>query len=111
MAMNASIFFFQPLREWLGLECKNVREWLYPDRTEIRETIDKCLRLDCVPVLIGQRIPYVTFRLLQPCGVIMHQTYNQLFPASDQDLADRARHKHNLGYHDIRIRVKKSVKS
>jgi hypothetical protein len=88
---------------WLGLEFKNVREWLYPDRTEIREVIDKCLRLDCVPVMIGCRIPYVTFRLLQPCGVIIHQTYNQLFPTSDQVLADRARHKHNLGYHDIRL--------
>jgi hypothetical protein len=88
---------------WLGLECKNIREWLYPDRTEIRDAIDKCLRLDCIPVIIGRRIPYVTFRLLQPCGVIIHQTYNQLFPASDQDLADRARHKRNLGYHDIRV--------
>lgn len=58
-------------------------------------------RLDFL--MIGCRIPYVTFRLLQPCGVIIHQTYNQLFPTSDQDLADRARHKHNLGYHDIRL--------
>ena len=24
------------------------------------------------------RIPYVTFRLLSSCGVIVHQTYNQL---------------------------------
>jgi len=54
-------------------------------------------------VIIGQRIPYVTFRLLQPCGVIIHQTYNQLFPVSDQELADRARHEDNLGYHDIRL--------
>jgi hypothetical protein len=92
-----------PSEIWFGLECKNVREWLYPDRTEIRETINKCLRLDCVPVIIGRRIPYVTFRLLQPCGVIIHQTYNQLFPVSDQELADRARHKDNLGYHDIRL--------
>jgi hypothetical protein len=52
-----------PSGTWLGLECKNVREWLYPDRTEIRQTIDKCLRLDCVPMIIGRRIPYVTFRL------------------------------------------------
>jgi hypothetical protein len=89
--------------EWLGLECKNIREWLYPDRAELREMIGKCLELDCVPVIIARRIPYVTFRLLQPCGVIVHQTYNQLFPLSDQALADRARHKRNLGYHDIRV--------
>jgi hypothetical protein len=35
--------------------------------------------------------------------VIIHQTYNQLYRASDEDLAKRARHKHNLGYHDIRV--------
>jgi hypothetical protein len=92
-----------PAGNWLGFECKNIREWLYPDREEVRETIRKCLRLDCVPVIIARRIPYVTFRLLRPCGVILHQTYNQLFPASEQNLADRASHKRNLGYHDIRV--------
>jgi hypothetical protein len=39
-----------PSGTWLGVECKNVREWLYPDRDEIRDMIDKCLRLNCVPV-------------------------------------------------------------
>ena len=28
---------------WFGIECKNVREWLYPDRDEILETLRKCL--------------------------------------------------------------------
>jgi hypothetical protein len=41
--------------------------------------------------------------LLNACGVIVHQTYNQLFPAADQSLADSAKHKDNLGYHDIRL--------
>jgi hypothetical protein len=40
---------------------------------------------------------------LGSCGVIIHQTYNQLFPSSEQNLAERARHKLNLGYHDIRV--------
>jgi hypothetical protein len=35
--------------------------------------------------------------------VIIHPIYNQLLPASDEDLAVRASHKHNIGYHDIRI--------
>jgi hypothetical protein len=87
----------------LGIECKNLREWLYPDRLEVRETIRKCLQLDVVSVIIARRIPYVTFRLLSPCGVIVHQTYNQFFPESYRELADRARHKLNLGYHDIRV--------
>lgn len=36
------------------------------------------------------------------CGVIVHQTYNQLLPATLEDLAARARDKNLLGYHDIR---------
>jgi hypothetical protein len=86
----------------VGIECKNVREWLYPNRKEIIETLAKCVTLDCVPVLIGRRVPFVTYLLLSTCGVIVHQTYNQLLPASDQALADQARDKALLGYHDIR---------
>jgi len=96
-------FLLSAANDWLGLECKNIREWLYPDRAEVREMIAKCLELDCVPVIIARRIPYVTFHLFRACGVIVHQTYNQLFPSSDEALADRARHKRNLGYHDIRV--------
>lgn len=86
----------------LGIECKNVREWLYPDRQEISEVLTKCIALDCVPVLVARRIPYVTFFLLTTCGAILHQHYNQLLPSADASLADQARHKSLLGYHDIR---------
>lgn len=88
---------------YAGLELKNVREWLYPDREEVRELLRKATELDVVPVLIARRIPYVTFRLLNTCGVILHQTYNQLFPTADAALAAQAAHKDLLGYHDIRV--------
>jgi hypothetical protein len=91
-----------PTAGFLGIECKNVREWLYPQQAEVKELLLKCLALDCVPVMIARRIPYVTFRLLWTCGCIMHQTFNQLFPKSAQQIADQARHKDLLGYHDIR---------
>jgi hypothetical protein len=91
-----------PAAGMLGIECKNVREWLYPQQTEIVETLKKCLALDCLPVIIARRIPFVTFRLLRTCGAITHQVFNQLFPATAQDVADAARHKDVLGYHDIR---------
>lgn len=99
---NLDFILRTPSTGYLGIECKNVREWLYPDRPEIIETLSKCLALDSIPVLIARRIPFVTFRLLIPCGVIIHQTYNQLLPLSAQALADRAKHKRLLGYHDIR---------
>jgi hypothetical protein len=86
----------------LGLECKNVRSWLYPDHEDVTDTIGKCLALNCVPVIIGRRIPYVTFGLLSKCGVLFHQNYNQLLPETEKALAVQARDKNLLGYHDIR---------
>jgi hypothetical protein len=92
-----------PEAGYLGLECKNIREWLYPDRDEITDLLLKCTALNCVPVLIGRRIPFVTFKVLTTAGVIVHQTYNQLLPAADAPVADRIKHKDGLGYHDIRL--------
>ena len=88
---------------WAGIEVKNIREWLYPNREEVKDFIEKCLFLDAVPVLIGRRIPYVTRRILNPCGVLVWETYNQRYPKADADLAEKAKHKNLLGYHDIKI--------
>lgn len=85
-----------------AVEVKNVREWLYTNREEVRAIITKALAVDAVPVLIARRIHFVTFRVLNPCGVIIHQIYNQMFPAADQALAEKAKHKDLLGFHDIR---------
>lgn len=88
---------------WAGIEAKNVREWLYPDREEIAELLRKAVALGSIPVLVGRRIPFVTFKLLSTCGVVFHQTYNQLLPLANADLAEKARDKQLLGYHDIRV--------
>jgi len=34
---------------------------------------------------------------------VLHQTYNQLYPSADLDLAHKAKDKTLLGYHDIRV--------
>jgi len=86
-----------------GIEVKNVREWLYPNRPEIKDMLLKCCYLDAVPVLIARRIPFVTHKLLHLCGAITHETYYQRFPAADHELAAKARDRNLLGYHDIRL--------
>jgi hypothetical protein len=92
-----------PTAGWAGIEAKNIREWMYPDRSEIIELLSKSVALDVVPVLIARRIHFSTFAVFYPCGVILHQTYNQLFPEADTALANnRAKHRENLGFHDIR---------
>ena len=87
----------------VGIEAKNIRDWIYPDSAAIHELIFKCCYLNAVSVMIARRIAYVTFSVLNPCGLIFHQNYNQLFPNADAILADKARHKKLLEYHDIRV--------
>ena len=89
--------------ERAAIEVKNRREWYYPQRDEIRYLLYKAIHLDCVPVLIARRIPFVTFMLLEQCGFVFHQTYNQLMDERDRAIAEKARDKSLLGYHDIRI--------
>jgi hypothetical protein len=40
--------------------------------------------------------------VLGKCGLIIHQTYNQLLPSSEAELAAKVRDKTLLGYHDVR---------
>jgi hypothetical protein len=87
----------------IGIEAKNIREWIYPQREEVTELLKKCTAVDVVPVLIARRIHFSTFRVLNRCGVILHQTYNQLLPTSAAPIAAQARDKNMLGFHDIRL--------
>jgi hypothetical protein len=87
----------------VGIEIKNLRQWMYPRRVEIRDMLLKCTTIDAVPVLIARRIHFSTFHVLTRCGVIVHQTYNHLLPATAAALAERARDKNLLGFHDIRL--------
>lgn len=87
----------------LGIEAKNIREWLYPDRPEVRDLLFKAAVADTVPVLIGRRIPYVTFRLLWACGALVFENFNQLYPEAEAALAVDVQEKSNLGYHDVRV--------
>ena len=86
-----------------AIEAKNIRQWIYPGREEVDELLEKALALNAVPILIARRIPFVTFHLLSPCGVLFHETYNQLYPEADAELATQAADKRLLGYHDIRV--------
>lgn len=86
-----------------GIEAKNVRQWLYPHDSEVKAALQKALTLDVVPILIARRIPFVTFRLLSTCGVVLHETYNQRMANADAALADRVKDKNLLGYHDVRV--------
>lgn len=88
---------------WAGVECKNLREWLYPNREEIRHLLGKAIELDIPPILIGRRIPYVTRRLLQPAGVLVWETRSQFYPAEYDNISALVKQKELLGYFDVRV--------
>lgn len=85
-----------------GIEVKNYRTWLYPRSSEVRDLLWKCGDIDAVPVLIARRLPFLTIRLLQMGGCLIHENYNQLYPTADAELAALVRDKNLLGYHDVR---------
>jgi hypothetical protein len=86
-----------------GIEVKNYRTWIYPDTTEVQNLLWKCSDIGAVPVLMVRRVPYITFRLSSSSGCIVYQHYNQLYANADKALAEVARDKDLLGYHDIRV--------
>jgi hypothetical protein len=101
--MRLDFLTIHPTAGPAGLEAKNIREWLYPDRDEVSDLLHKCCSIDAVPVLIARRMSYSTFSVLHATGVIVHQNFNQHYPQADAELAVLARDKNLLGYHDIRV--------
>lgn len=87
----------------IGIEAKNVREWIYPRQIEMRELSLKAAFSKTIPVLIGRRIPYVTRLVFEQCGFVFFEMFNQLYPYADEELASLAADRDLLGFHDIRI--------
>jgi hypothetical protein len=86
----------------LCIECKNYREWTYPGHGIIKELIIKAADLDAIPVLIARRLHYTTrTNLLQPAGIIAHESLFQYYPADQVQLAEEAKRKDLLGFTDV----------
>ena len=94
--------FVHPLAGGMGIEIKNTREWVYPDKDIVTQLLRKCVQIDVVPVLMARRIHYSAFTVLNACGAVIHQFYNQMYPAADAVLAERVKDKLTLGYFDVR---------
>lgn len=87
----------------IGIECKNLREWMYPSAARVTALIRKAIEMQVTPLLIARRIHYTTIRnFLEPAGILAHESYYQYYPAEHRDLADQVKHKRSLGFSDIR---------
>ena len=87
----------------ISIECKNYREWIYPQHAIVKETIQKSIETKTTPLLVARRLHYTTIRnLLEPAGIIAHESYYQYYPEDHAELADQVRHKRSLGFTDVR---------
>jgi hypothetical protein len=86
----------------LCIECKNMREWFYPEHPLIKELIIKASDLNMIPLLVARRIHYATrSNLLKPAGIIAHESLYQYYPADQHALAEQVKHARSLGFTDV----------
>ena len=66
----------------LGVEVKNVRHFVYPDSSDIWQTLRCAVELQCLPVLTTRRVHFKTFLFCRSIGMIVHESQKQYFAAS-----------------------------
>jgi hypothetical protein len=86
----------------LCIECKNLREWLYPEHPLIKELIIKAADLHMIPLLVARRLHYATrTNLLRPAGIIAHESLYQYYPLDQAEIAAQVKHARSLGFTDV----------
>lgn len=63
----------------LGIEIKNIREWIYPESVEIWKALKSCIDLDCIPIIISRVFHYTAFTFFRDIGAFAYQTKHQYF--------------------------------
>jgi hypothetical protein len=87
----------------LSIECKNLREWIYPHHRLIADLIAKSIETDTIPCLVARRIHYTTLtNFFVPAGILAHESYYQYYPSDHADLAAAVQQKRSLGFSDVR---------
>lgn len=91
----------------IGIEAKNVRNWIYPDSQEAWRMIARGCSLECLPVMAARKLAYITrARLFSQVGVLGFETQFQYFNPNvlidSPNFRDIVK-KDGLGYADIKI--------
>lgn len=69
----------------VGVEVKNIREWIYPESQELWQAIRAATELNCVPVLVTRRIHFTTGRFCRSVGMAVFETQRQYFAPALKD--------------------------
>ena len=92
----------------IGIEAKNIREWIYPASYEVWRMIAKATSLECLPILASRKISFICRAgFFSKVGILGFQTHFQYFnprvkAASKYKFAEVLK-KDGLGYADIKI--------
>lgn len=89
------------------IECKNIRQYIYPNNIDFRQCLQKAIDTNTIPVYIARK-HHFTINIFRLCGVITHDTQKQIFPPNEADFASmirtrRPKNKNIIGFHDIAI--------
>jgi hypothetical protein len=85
----------------IGVEVKNIREWVYPMTGEVWQMIAKCLALDALPVLVARKIGYLTRAVFAQLGIMGFDFHRQVFHPDVEHLLVDIQHTDRLGYKDV----------
>lgn len=95
-------FILKTGNDTLVIECKNVRNWIYPNNHAFKKALWVALDTDAILVYIARR-HHPVMNIFRLAGIITHDTHHQIYPYNERDMAEQIRNKDVIGYHDICI--------
>ena len=87
----------------IGIEAKNIREWVYPWDLEVWRMLAKAATLECLPVLIARKLSYLTLKFFSEVGGLGFQSHFQYFDESVKPLFGDVIRTDGLGFADIKF--------
>jgi hypothetical protein len=85
----------------IGVEAKNVREWIYPMSGRVWVMVRKCLEIDAVPLLVCRKVGYLTHVFFSRLGMLAFEVHRQVFSPLVEPYLVHIRHTDELGYKDV----------
>jgi hypothetical protein len=92
----------------VGVEAKNIREWIYPASVEVWRMVARACTLECLPVMASRKISYITTAgFFAQFGIMGFQTHFQYFNPAVRSFSKykfkEVIEKDGLGFADIKI--------
>lgn len=92
----------------IGVEAKNIREWIYPASVEVWRMVARACTLECLPVMASRKISYITTAgFFAQFGIMGFQTHFQYFNPKVRSFSkykfNEVIAKDGLGFADIKI--------